>query len=198
MKQGHIFFIMWISWAWKGTLIENLKKQKEIDLFFAKSYVTRPMREWETDGNIYNFISLKEFELYIKNNEFLEYELNHGLNYYWTKYKDIIDEWINKWYFVIKEIEVKWLNNIFKNHPNLKKHITSIFLDISKKTLEERIKKRWAYMSDEELKNRIKSLKLEKKESKIICDFIINTTNNTKDDTLNETLKIIKKVIKKN
>jgi hypothetical protein len=53
-------------------------------------------------------------------------------------------------------------------------------------------------MSDEELKNRIKSLKLEKKESKIICDFIINTTNNTKDDTLNETLKIIKKVIKKN
>ena len=198
MTKWHIFFIMWISWAWKGTLIENLKKQKEIDLFFVRSYVTRPMREWEIEGNIYNFISLKNFELAIKNNEFLEYELNHGLHYYGTKYRDVIDEWIEKWNFVIKEIEVKWLKSIFLNHPELKKYITSIFLDISEKTLEARIKKRWAYMSHEELKNRKKSLKLEKIESKIMCDCIIETTNNSKLDTLREALEIISGVIWKN
>lgn len=195
MRKGHIFFIMWVSWAGKWTLIENLKKQNKIDLSFAKSYVTRPMRQWEIEGNIYYFVSLDDFKKWVKNNEFLEYELNHKMHYYWTKYEDVVTNWIEKWKIIIKEIEVKWLNNIFLNNPQLKKYITSIFLDIQEEELENRIQNRWAYMSAEELQNRKDSLKMEKIESKKICDYIIDTTNYSKEDTLNETLKIMKKVL---
>jgi len=196
MKKGHIFFIMGISWAGKGTLIEWLKQQEDIELEFLKSYVTRPIREWEIPWNIYNFISLEEFKKWIENDEFLEYELNHWLHYYWTKYSDLVENWIDKWKNVLKEIEVKWLRNIFENNHQLKDNITSIFLDISEETLIERINKRWAYMSEEELENRKKSLKLEKKESVLICDYIIDTTHNSKEETLNKVLEIIKSKIK--
>ncbi len=193
MKKGHIFFIMWVSWAWKGTLIHNLKKQKELDVIFLKSYVTRPIRKWEIAGDKYNFISLEEFKKWVDSWYFLEYELNHGLHYYWTKHKDVVENWINKWKIVLKEIDVKWLKNIFSNNEYLKKHITSIFLDISEDTLIERIKMRWAEMSEEELQNRRDSLKLEKKDSKLHCDYIIDTSNKSKEETLEAALKIIKK-----
>jgi guanylate kinase len=184
---------MWVSWAWKGTLIGNLKRQKDLELTFIKSYVTRPMRKWEIEGNIYNFVSLEEFKRGVDFWEFLEYELNHWLHYYWTKHLDVVENWINKWKNVLKEIDIKWLKNIFKNNPKLKAHVTSIFLDISEETLVERIKKRWADMSDVELQNRRDSLKLEKKDSKIYCDYIIDTSNNTKEQTLEAVLEIIKK-----
>lgn len=193
MKKGHIFFIMWISGAWKGTLIEWLKQQNDINLDFLKSYVTRPIRQWEIPWNIYYFISLDLFKKWIKNNEFLEYELNHWLHYYWTKYSDLIENWINKWKNVLKEIEVKWLKSIFNNNPNLKENITSIFLDITEKKLTERIRWRWAYMSEEELNNRKDSLKLEKKESELICDYVIDTSNITPEQVLEKVLEIIKK-----
>jgi hypothetical protein len=48
-------------------------------------------------------------------------------------------------------------------------------------------------MSDVELQNRRDSLKLEKKDSKIYCDYIIDTSNNTKEQTLEAVLEIIKK-----
>lgn len=193
MKKGHIFFIMWISWSGKWTLIMNLKQQDELDLTFMKSYVTRPMREWETDWNIYNFISLDEFEKWVDTSEFLEYQLVHGLHYYWTKYVDVIENWINKWKKVVKEVEIKWLKSIFETKPELREHITSIFLDISEKELTERIKKRWAEMSAEELQNRKNSLKFEKTDSKIYCDYIIDTSNKSKEQTLEAVLEIIKK-----
>jgi len=48
-------------------------------------------------------------------------------------------------------------------------------------------------MSEEELQNRRDSLKLEKKDSKLHCDYIIDTSNKSKEETLEAALKIIKK-----
>ena len=53
---------------------------------------------------------------------------------------------------------MRGLKNIHKNHPELKEYITSIFLDISEEKLSERIEKRGAFMSEEELNQRKKSL----------------------------------------
>jgi len=193
MKKGHIYFIMWISGSGKWTLIENLKNQNIKWLYFLKSYVTRPMRTWEIDWNIYNFISNQEFQNSINKNEFLEYEYVHNLNYYWTKYSDTVENWIDKWKKVLKEIEIQGLKNIFKNYPGLKNNITSIFLDISEKILEKRINLRWENMSKEELQNRKNSLINEKVESKKHCDYIINTWNKKPDEVLKEVLDIINK-----
>jgi len=192
MKKGQIFFIMWVSGAWKWTLINNLKKQKEIDLTFLKSYVTREIRNWEVNWNIYNFISKEEFEASIKAWEFLEYKLVHKLNYYGTKKAEIIDNWINKGEKIVKEIEIEWLKDILSNNPNLKKYITTIFLDIPKETLVERIETRWDNITQKELENRLISLENEKKGSKEFCDHIVNTSNISKEETLQFVLNIIK------
>jgi len=192
MKKGHIFFVMGVSGAGKGTLIENLKRLEDLDVEFMRSYVTRPMRDWEVDGNIYNFVSLEDFKAWIEAWDFLEYELNHWLYYYWTKYSDVVTNWIDKWKKVLKEIEVKWLKNIYTNNPHFKKYITTIFLDISKEVLVERIKLRQANISDTELSNRIDSLSFEKKDSQIYCDHIIDTSVITPEETLKIVLDIIK------
>lgn len=190
--KGKIFFIMGVSGSWKWTLIENLKKINNSDFHFIRSYVTRKIRSWEKNGNIYWFITLEEFKKSIEKNEFLEYKLVHNLNYYWTKKKDIIDNWIEKWKIVIKEIDMEWLKEIFKTYPELKNLIKSIFLSIDIKTFKERVKLRQWKMDEIELKNRIESLKKEKKEAKIYCDYIIEADKKKPDEILNEVLKIIK------
>ncbi len=191
MEKGHIFFIMWVSWAGKWTLIEWLKKQNNVKLDFLKSYVTRDKRPWEIEWNIYYFISMEKFKNSIKAWEFLEYKFVHNLNYYWTKKVEIIDEWINKWKKIIKEIDIEWLKEIFLNNPQLKENITSIFLDISKETLVNRIKSRWAIMSKKELNNRLESFDNEKKEAQKICQYIINTSNLNPEQVLEKVLNII-------
>lgn len=191
--QGHIYFIMWISGAGKGLLRKNLEKQNIKNLIFLKSYVTRPMREGEIDGDIYHFISQWTFEQLVEKNEFLEYEFVHNMNYYGTKYADTIKNGIEKWKNVVKEIDILWLKNILTNHPELKKNITSIFLDISESILMKRIAKRWVYMSEEELQNRKESLVMEKVESQKYCNYIIDTSDNNPEKVLKEVLKIIQK-----
>lgn len=186
-----IFFIMWVSWAWKWTLVENLKKQTKIKFDFIKSYVTREIRPWEIDGNIYHFISMDEFKKSIEKGEFIEYKFVHNLNYYWTKKKELIEDWIEKWKNLIKEIEIEWLKDIFKNHPELKAHIKTIFLEISKETYKKRIIARQWQVDEIELENRAISLEKEKKEAQIYCDFILNTENSTKEETLNKVLDFI-------
>lgn len=191
MEKGHIFFIMWVSWAWKGTLIENLKKQNEIDLFFTKSYVTRPMREWEINGNIYNFISKEEFELSIENWEFLEYFKVYWLPYYyWTKYEDVISNWINKWKIVIKEIDMNWLLILKSNNPELKKYYSSIFLNLPLDEQLKRIKSRWVHMLEEEFIEREKTALEEEKKSKKYCDYIVDA-NKDQEQILKQILEII-------
>lgn len=194
MKKGHIFFILWVSWAGKWTLITNLKKlEKELNLTFLKSYVTRPIREGEIEWNIYHFISKEEFEESIKNNEFIEYFKVYGLeNYYWTKYKDIIDNWINLWKIIIKEIDMNWLLFLKLNYPELKNYCSSIFLDLSLDEQLNRIKSRWVYMSEKELEKRKETAINERKMSEKECDYIIDVTNKSKEENLNQVIKIIK------
>ena len=192
-NKGQIFFIMWVSCSGKWTLRKNLEWESLTDSKFLKSYVTRPMRVWEINGDMYNFISEKEFRENIGKKEFLEYEKVHDLHYYGTKYRDAISEGIEVWKKVIKEIDMRGLKNIHKNHPELQKYITSIFLDISEEKLSERIKKRGAFMSQEELNQRKKSLRDEKRDSKVYCDYIIDTSIITPEEVLYQVLDIINK-----
>ncbi len=183
---------MWVSGSGKWTLIRNLKNKNIEWLCFIKSYVTRNMRKNEINGDVYYFLSEKEFQESIKKEEFLEYELVHKLNYYWTKKEDIIN-WLKRWKNLIKEVDIRGLKNIFKNNPQLKKHIISIFLDIPKDTLEKRILEREKDICRKELENRKKSIIYEKKQAKKICNHIIDTWNKTPKEVLEEVLKIIKK-----
>ena len=192
-KTGHIYFIMGTAGAGKWTLIKNLEKQSDLWIEFLKSYVSRDMREWEIDGDVYHFISQKEFEIMIEADEFLEYEIVHKIAYYWTKMSDAIDNWINIGKTVMKEVDIEGLKNILANHPQLRSSITSIFLRLSPEMMVERIKKRWATISAEELHNRSESLVLENKWAKKYCDYIIDTSEKTPEEVLEEAMEIISK-----
>lgn len=187
----HIYFIMWVSWSWKSTLISNIKKLKLNNVSIPLSYKTRPIREWEINWVDAYFISKEEFFLQVQNWEFLEYALVHEIDYYWTKYKDIFENWIESWKIVIKEIDINWLENLKKNKQELNWKYTTIFLNIPKDILEKRIEKRWIFMNNNELQKRINSSIIEEKKAKKLCDYIIDATV-SEEEILNNFLKIFK------
>ncbi len=189
--MGHIYFILWVAWSGKWTLISNIKKLNLTNIYNPLSYKTRPIRENEINWIDAHFISREEFFTWVQKWEFLEYALVHELDYYWTKFEDVIDNWINLWKIVIKELDIIGLEDLRKNKPEFDGKYTTIFLDIPQNVLRERIEKRWAFMSDEELQKRINSSVMEEERAREICDFIIDATK-SEEEVLKEFLQIIK------
>lgn len=104
-KQGSLIIISGTTCAGKGAVIDALL-QKNTNLSLSISYTSRKMREGEINGKDYIFITKKEFEDKIENNEFLEYAYVHNSNYYGTP-KTEIKEKLNNGQDVILEIEVQ-------------------------------------------------------------------------------------------
>lgn len=186
----HIFFIGWISGAGKWTLINNLKNTQD-DLHFPLSYKTRPIRETETNWVDAYFISSEEFYNQVQTWEFLEYAVVHGRDYYGTKFEDVLEKWLDLWKTVIKEIDVIWLEKLKQTHPQLDEKYTTIFLNIPLDLIKERIEKRWALMSNEELQDRINSATIETTKSKELFDHIIDSTQDP-EKVMNDVLEIIR------
>jgi dephospho-CoA kinase len=69
---------------------------------------------------------------------------------------------------------------------------TTIFLNIPEDILKQRIEKRGAFMSDEELKKRLKSALFEEEQARVLCDHMIDATR-APEQVLQEVLKIIQK-----
>lgn len=191
-KKWKLYLILGTSGAGKGTLRKNLENAKISDLEFIKSNVTRKMREWEVNWDVYNFISEEEFKRKIEKNEFLEYEYVHNHAYYGTKLSDV-ENGIKSGKKIMKEIDMEWLKNIFKNNSYLKENITTIFLSLSLEKFAERIASRWADMSEKEFKSREKSLLKEVEEAKKYCDYIIDTSEKTPEKVFEEVLIILGK-----
>ncbi len=74
------------------------------------------MREGETNGKEYYFITKEEFERKIENDEFLEYAFVHNSNYYGTP-KTEIKELLDKGQDVILEIEVQGAHKVKEMFP---------------------------------------------------------------------------------
>lgn len=189
MKKGHIFFISWVAWAWKWTLIKWLLEENIADLELALSCKTREARKWEVLWVDYNKLTIDEFKIAIENNEFLEYNFVHNQAYYWTRYKDVIDNWINKWKIVIKEMDILILPKVLEERKDLRDDFTYIFLDLEIDKIKERMIDRWDDVSWVDYENRINSAKKESS-LKHLADHIIDASW-TPDDTLEQVKKII-------
>jgi len=181
---------MWVSWAGKGTLINNLKKQK-LDLHIPLSYKSRTKRDFEEHGVDSYFISVSEFKKSINSWEFLEYAIVHWVDYYGTKYDDVILNGIEKWKIVIKELDIIWLTKLKQSKPEFINDYTTIFLNIPVEKLKERIKYRWDKITQEQLENRIQSAIKEEQEARELCNYIIDATQ-TEQEVLQEVLWVIK------
>ncbi len=190
LKMGKLFFIMWVAWAWKWTLINNLKELNDDNFVFPLSYRSRAIRENEVNWIDSWFISRIEFEKGIEKGVFLEYAIVHWLDYYGTKYEDVINS-INAWKIVIKELDMWGLKKLLKENQEFRKYYKTIFLSIPPVLIKERIEMRWAKMTDEELKRRLESARIESKDSKKLCNYVIDTSDKTPEEVLEEVRKII-------
>lgn len=171
MKKGILILLLGVSWAWKNTmlrlLIERHPQYKQL-----LSCKTRPLREWEKDGVDYTYMTDEQFHTAIKEKTFLEYAKVHDMYYYGTKKTDILLG-LEQWDIMIKEIDIQWVMDIEKQHPDIYEHTLRLFLDLSEDTMIQRITHR-AVISDEELQKRLKSVQSERELAAVYCPYHIS------------------------
>lgn len=171
MKKGLLILLLGVSWAWKNTmlrlLIERHPQYKQL-----LSCKTRPLREWEKDGVDYTYMTDEQFHTAIKDNIFLEYAKVHDMYYYGTKKTDILLG-LEQGDIMIKEIDIQWVMDIEKQHPEIYEHTLRLFLDLSEETMIQRITHR-AVIWDEELQKRLKSVQSERELAATYCPYCIS------------------------
>ena len=150
-KHGLLVVISGPSGVGKSTVVRRLFKIKP-GLSMSISSTTRPPRPGEEHGRHYFFITQEEFDLRVKQNQFLEWAKVHGC-YYGTPRKFIEAE-LNMGQVVILEVDVQGAASIkrFVEEGKLKASAVFIFLiPPSVDILAFRLKKRKT--EDEELVN---------------------------------------------
>lgn len=167
-----VIFILGVSWAGKATQV-NLLLEKNPTLFHqVLSWKTRPLRPGEENGVDYHYIDNDVFLQWVENNEFLEYAKVHDSYYYGTKKEDLEDA-INAWWIVVKEINIQWLEKIQESDPDFFEQTFRIFLDIPDETMVQRILSR-APASGEEIQKRLTSAKIEREVAESLSSAVID------------------------
>lgn len=114
MNKGQVFIISGPSGSGKDTILSQIFKKRP-EIVFSISSITRPMRDGETEGEKYNFISKERFEQMISQNELLEYN-RYIDNYYGTPEKPV-REATESGKDIIIEVDVNGAAQIRKKIP---------------------------------------------------------------------------------
>ena len=86
-NMSKIFFVLGKSCSGKDTIFQFLKENRELNLKTVVGYTTRPMRQGETEGVEYHFVSkerLQEMKDMSKVIECRDYNTVHGIWSYFT------------------------------------------------------------------------------------------------------------------
>ena len=185
--RGEIIAVSAPSGTGKTTILKSIL-QDYPELVFSVSATTRKKREFEKDGADYFFISEKEFENKIRNNEFVEWEKFY--DYYYGTYKSFIEDNINHGKSVIAEVDVMGALKLKKIYPQA---VLIFIYPPSFEELESRLKKRQTEDEDG-FNKRIERAKMELSH-KDKFDFCIE--NNDLEKAILETETLIKKIIHK-
>lgn len=133
-RKGLLVVFSGPSGVGKGSVRKKFFEKMENKLYYSISMTTRNIREGETDGVDYHFVSKEQFLEEIQKDNVLEYNEYVG-NFYGTP-KDIVFEKINQGIDVVLEIEVNGAKMIKEKVPNC----VSIFIaPPSYEALKERL-----------------------------------------------------------
>ena len=147
--QGKLIIITAPSGSGKTTICRHLLEVLP-QLKFSVSATTRNMRDGEIDGKDYYFLSNKNFEEKIKNNEFLEHEEVYKDTSYGTLKSEVERLW-NQNFHVLFDIDVKGALNLKNTYPE---NSLFIYIKTPLDQLEIRLRKRQSE-SEETLKIRL-------------------------------------------
>ena len=188
MIKKKIFIFAGPSGSGKSTIQKELMKSKELNLDFAISATTRPIRKDEVDGISYYFHTKEEFDKKIKNNSFIEWSEHFGFKY--GTLKSEINRIIKEGRTPFLEIETNGVKQIIDKFD--KKDLVTIFLRTSNfSELKKRIKSRKTETKDQ-IVFRLAKAKEELKEEPIFDYVVIN------DGTPENAIKEIREIIIKN
>ncbi|MCX8106063.1 MAG: guanylate kinase [Ignavibacterium album] len=153
-NKGKIIVISSPSGGGKTSIVRRILSEFP-EIVFSVSATTRPKRPDEINGVHYFFLTEKEFEEKIKNNEFIEWERFY--DYYYGTLKTFVLDNIENGKTVLLEIDVKGALSVKKLFPDA----ILIFIDVpSFEELVERLKKRRTE-SESDLQKRIDRAKME-------------------------------------
>lgn len=134
-----ILILSGVSGAGKDTVKKEILRKIE-NAVTIPSYTTRKIRNGETEGVQYHYVSVEEFVSMINEGKLYEYS-KHYENYYGTS-KEILDSKISEGKIVVKDIDVNGARDLKKLEKKINTKIVTIFLDISKQEMISRIHKR--------------------------------------------------------
>lgn len=166
-----------------GKTVTALNLQKRFGLVKAITTTTREMRNGETNGVEYFFVSKEEFEKRLTENKFVEHSL-YNSNYYGCGVDQVSD---NK----IVVLDPNGLHSFLKLKN---KNIVSFLLIADEKTREKRMIERGDKKENivQRLKNDVVDFSLEKIGK---VDFVINTQNKSIDEVSEMIYKLYKEKI---
>lgn len=124
MKKGFLIVYSGPSGVGKGTILKELLPIKSLKLSYSVSMTTRKPRPGEVNGKDYFFVTKKQFEKAIENNELLEHATFVN-NYYGTP-KSYVKEMTDKGYNVLLEIETIGAKQIIKKFGD--ENVLSIYI----------------------------------------------------------------------
>jgi len=182
-KSGAILVLSGPSGAGKSSLLNEIINDIG-ECYFSISTTTRSIREGETDGVHYHFVSEEEFKKDIEEDQFLEYAIVHG-NYYGTSIKPV-KEALNEGKLVLFDIDVQG-NTLVNNR--LGDITTSVF--ISPPTLSE-LKRRLEARSTDDQDVIDLRLSMAKKEIQRISEYDFLIVN----DDLQEAADVLRTIAK--
>ena len=182
-QKGKMLILVSPSGGGKSTMANKLLKDFD-NIKFSVSATTRNPRPGETDGEHYHFLSDKEFEEKIQNDEFLEWEEFYNGTKYGTL-RSAVEKELNKGYFILFDIDVLGALNVKKMFGE---EVLAIFLaPPSIEVLEQRLRARGTE-DDKTLQTRLKRAAKEMKYKNHFDKYIINNDLESAYNEIRETV----------
>lgn len=170
----------------KATIEKELFLNKSLGLELAISATTRKPRKNEIDGQSYFFITKKEFQKRIQNNDFVEWNehFSHFYGTLWTNLNEIMKRGLNP----VLEIDVEGAKKVISKFSPDK--VLTIFIAPPKiEDLKKRIKLRGS-------ENKLQiAERLARVEKEMACAHLFNyqVVNDTIVNSVNQIVKILKR-----
>ncbi|MGL5955167.1 MAG: guanylate kinase [Brevinema sp.] len=183
MDHKKVIVISGPSGVGKTTMYKKILQEYSSDLSFSISATTRKIRDGESEGKDYYFLSLQEFQRFIDEDQFIEWaEVHH--NYYGTLKSEVYRIWKEGRHCLL-DLDVQGGLNIQKLFGEWAYLI--FILPPSLECLEERL--RYRGMNDElSIQQRLANAKKEIAQS-VNYDFIL------KNDDLEKAVSELKKSV---